>query len=157
LINRYVEAVVAAAKAEGLDVEPRSFPDGTKTAEDAARAIGVDVGQIVKSLVFSVDGTPTMALVRGDRRLDEAKLAAATGGLRVARMDAPAVREATGFSIGGVPPIGHSLPVYVDTSIAAYDQVWAAAGTGTHVFPISPADLFRVTHGKLCDLSPSEA
>lgn len=152
-----MEAVVASAKAEGLDIEARSFPDGTKTAADAARAIGVHVGQIVKSLVFSVDGTPTMALVPGDRRLDEAKLAAASGGLRVARMDAPAVREATGFSIGGVPPVGHSLPVYVDTCIGAYDQVWAAAGTGTHVFAISPSDLVRVTHGEFCDLSRSDA
>ena len=152
-MNRSVELVVAAAAAQGLDVEPRSFPAGTRTALDAARAIGVDVGQIVKSLVFSVDGRPTMALVPGDRRLDEARLAAATGGNRVERMDAESVRQTTGFAIGGVPPIGHSLPVYVDTAIAAYQEVWVAAGTGTDVFAITPSDLARVTGGRTCELS----
>lgn len=153
MVSRYVEAVVSAARSEGLEVKPRSFPDGTRTAADAARAIGVAVGQIVKSLVFSVDGAPTMALVPGDRRLDETKLAAASGGGEVQRMDAASVREATGFSIGGVPPVGHSLPVYVDAGITAYDEVWAAAGTGTDVFAITPEDLVRVTRGTLCDLS----
>ena len=156
-MNRYVEAVVAAARAEGLDINPRSFPDGTKTALDAARAIGVEVGQIVKSLVFSVNGIPTMALVPGDRRLSEAKLAAASGGSDVRRMDAREVREATGFSIGGVAPLGHSLPVYVDSTITGYDEVWAAAGTGTDVFAISPSDLLRVTHGRLTDISERAA
>lgn len=149
-----VEAVIGAARAEGLDVAPISFPAGTKTAVDAARAIGVDVGQIVKSLVFRVDGRPVMALVPGDRRVDEGLLAAAAGGEVVERMDAASVREATGFSIGGVAPIGHALPVYVDAGIASYEEVWVAAGTGTDVFAIAPADLVRVTRGKvgrLCD------
>lgn len=154
-MHRNVEVVVAAARAQGLEVKPRSYPAGTKTALDAAKAIGVSVGQIVKSLVFSVDQRPTMALVPGDRRLDEAKLAAAAAGEKVERMDATAVREATGFAIGGVPPIGHSLPVFVDTEIGSYDEVWVAAGTGTDVFPISPADLLRVTGGTSWDLSVS--
>lgn len=152
-MHRNVEMVVAAARASGLQVTPRSFPEGTKTALDAARAVGVEVAQIVKSLVFRVDGDPVMALVPGDRRLDEALLAAASGGTRVQRMDAASVREVTGFSIGGVPPIGHSLPVYVDSAIARYDEVWVAAGTGTDVFAITPSELLRVTGGRSCKLS----
>lgn len=151
-VHPKVVAVVAAARSQGLEVTPRSFPAGTKTAADAASAIGVAVGQIVKSLVFAVDGHPVMALVPGDRRLDEAMLAASTGGERVERMDAESVREATGFSIGGVPPIGHPLPVYVDAGIVAYDEVWVAAGTGTDVFAVAPADLVRVTRGAVVRL-----
>ncbi len=152
-MHRNVELVVAAARDRGLEVTPRSFPSGTKTAVDAARAVGVDVAQIVKSLVFRVDGQPVMALVPGDRRVDEAKLAVASGGSVVERMDAASVRDVTGFSIGGVPPIGHSLPVYVDRPIAGYDEVWVAAGTGTDVFAVAPPDLIRVTGGSICELS----
>ena len=155
-MHQKVEAVVGAARAAGLEVTPLSFPAGTKTAADAASAIGVAVGQIVKSLVFRVDGHPVMALVPGDRRLDEAMLAAAAGGETVERMDAASVREATGFSIGGVPPIGHSLPVYVDAGIGVYDEVWVAAGTGTDVFAVAPADLVRVTRGTLVTLSADD-
>jgi len=147
-----VQSVVDAARAAGLEVTPMSFPAGTKTAAEAARAIGVGVGQIVKSLVFRVDGRPVMVLAPGDRRVDEGLLAAATGGTSVERMDAAAVREATGFSIGGVPPIGHSLPVFVDSGIAGYDEVWVAAGTGTDVFAVAPADLIRVTGGTVTEL-----
>jgi Cys-tRNA(Pro) deacylase len=154
-MHRNVRAVVTAARARGLDIEPRSFPEGTKTARDAAAAIGVQIGQIVKSLVFLVDGEPTMALVPGDRRLDERKLARAAGGERVERPNAETVRAATGFPIGGVPPIGHHLRVYIDEVILAYDEVWAAAGTGTDVFPISPSDLVSVTDGAVCPLSSS--
>jgi prolyl-tRNA editing enzyme YbaK/EbsC (Cys-tRNA(Pro) deacylase) len=136
-----------------LVAAPHSFPAGTKTASDAAAAIGVTVGQIVKSLVFLVDGKPVMALVPGDKKLSESLLAAATGGTRVDRPDADAVRAATGFPIGGVPPIGHPLPVYVDKTLLGYDEVWAAAGTWTEVFPIAPDELVRVTGGTVCPLS----
>ena len=153
VMHRNVRAVVAAARGRGLAIEPRSFPDGTKTAADAAAAIGVEVGQIVKSLVFLVDGQPTMALVAGDNRLDEAKLATAADGTKVERPDGDAVRAATGFPIGGVPPVGHDLPIYVDEDLLRYDEVWAAAGTWTDVFPVAPADLVRVTGGTVCSLS----
>jgi prolyl-tRNA editing enzyme YbaK/EbsC (Cys-tRNA(Pro) deacylase) len=112
----------------------------------------VQVGQIVKSLVFLVDGAPTMALVAGDNRVDEARLAAASGGTEVTRADGDAVRAATGFPIGGVPPIGHELPVYVDEALLGCDEVWAAAGTWTEVFPIAPPELVRVTAGTVCVL-----
>jgi prolyl-tRNA editing enzyme YbaK/EbsC (Cys-tRNA(Pro) deacylase) len=98
---------------------------------------------------------PTMALVPGDRRLDEQRLARAAGGRRVQRPDAEAVRAATGFPIGGVPPIGHDLRIYIDEGILDYDVVWAAAGTWTDVFPITPAELVTVTDGTVCALSSS--
>jgi prolyl-tRNA editing enzyme YbaK/EbsC (Cys-tRNA(Pro) deacylase) len=153
-MHRNVVAVVEAARARGLEIEPRSFPEGTKTAADAAAAIGVEVGQIVKSLVFLVDGVPTMALVAGDNRLDEAKLAAAAGGTEVVRPDGDAVRAATGFPIGGVPPLGHDLPIHVDRDLLRFDVVWAAAGTWTDVFAITPGDLVRVTGGAVAELAP---
>ena len=156
-MHRNVRAVIDAGAARGLTIEPRSFPEGTKTAADAAAAIGVEVGQIVKSLVFLVDGDPVMALVAGDNRLDELKLAQAHGGGEVRRADADAVRAATGFPIGGVPPIGHTdpLPIYIDRDLERFDEVWAAAGTWTDVFRVAPADLVRVTGGAVADLATS--
>ena len=126
-----VVRVVEAGRALGLTIEPRRFPDGTKTAADAAAAIGVDIGQIVKSLIFAVDGEVVLAYVSGANQLDEKKLAAAAGGSKCSRVDADVVREATGFPIGGVPPFGHStqLRVFVDPDLLQYDEVWAAAGT----------------------------
>jgi prolyl-tRNA editing enzyme YbaK/EbsC (Cys-tRNA(Pro) deacylase) len=153
LVHRNVRAVVAAAERQGLVIEPRSFSKGTKTAGDAAAAIGVKVGQIVKSLVFLVDGKPTMALVGGDNRLDEAKLAAAVGGAQVERPNGDTVRAATGFPIGGVPPVGHDVPVYVDEGLLRYGEVWAAAGTWTDVFAITPAELVRITDGIVASLA----
>ena len=100
------EQVEAAAAALGLDVEVRAFPQGTRTAADAAAAIGCDVAQIVKSLVFVVDGEAVVALVGGSDRLDESKLAQAAAGHRVRRADADEVRAATGYAVGGVPPPG---------------------------------------------------
>ncbi len=153
LVHRNVRAVLAAAQGRGLVIEPRCFPEGTKTAADAAAAIGVKIGQIVKSLVFVVDGQPTMALVAGDNRLDEAKLATAVGGTHVERCSGEAVRDATGFPIGGVPPFGHDLPVYIDEDLLRFDEVWAAAGTWTDVFPITPTDLVRISGGAVVSLT----
>jgi Cys-tRNA(Pro) deacylase len=143
-----------AAAALGITIEPREFPEGTRTADDAARAIGIEVGQIVKSLVFAVDGSPVIALVSGSNQLDERKLAAAAGGAEAARVDANAVREATGFPVGGVPPLGHrhALPIFVDADLLAYDEVWAAAGTPHVNFGISPAALVGAVNGTVCDL-----
>lgn len=150
-----VAAVVAAGRDRGIAVAPREFPDGTRTADDAARAVGVDVGQIVKSLAFLVDGRPVMALVSGRNRLDEARLAAAAGGTEVLRATAEAVRRSTGFAIGGVPPFGHAaaMPCFVDEDLLGYDVVWAAAGTPRHVFPVAPSELVRAAGGTVCRLS----
>ena len=130
-MHRNARAVVEAGKALGLDVHPREFPDGTRSAADAAMAIGVDLGQIVKSLVFAVDGEPVVALVSGDNLLDEEKLAGVAGADRAWREDADTVRDATGFPVGGVPPFGHREPlrVFVDEDLLEYEELWAAAGT----------------------------
>jgi hypothetical protein len=102
-IHPNVVRVTAAAKERGLDIATKRFPEGTKTAADAAAAIGVSVGQIVKSLVFGVDGEIVMALVSGSNQLDEKKLAAAAGGAKCARVDADAVRDATGYPMVACP------------------------------------------------------
>jgi Cys-tRNA(Pro) deacylase len=153
-VHPNVVRVVSAAKERGLDIVTKRFPEGTKTAADAAAAIGVTVGQIVKSLVFGVDGEVVMALVSGSNQLDEKKLALAAGGAKCARVDADAVREATGFPIGGVPPFGHStqLRVFVDPDLLQYDEVWAAAGTWNDNFGAAPADIVRVAGGVVTDL-----
>jgi Cys-tRNA(Pro) deacylase len=149
-----VVRVVEAGRALGVDVQPRRFPEGTKTAQDAANAIGVGVGQIVKSLVFAVDGVVLMAYVSGANQLDEKKLAAAAGGAKCSRVDADVVREATGFPIGGVPPLGLAtkLRIFMDPELLQYDEVWAAAGTWNDVFPINPSDLQRVTNGVVVEI-----
>ena len=146
--------VIAAAREAGLEITTRRFPEGTKTAADAAAAIGVSVGQIVKSLVFGVDNEIVMALVSGSNQLDEKKLAAAAGGSKCSRVDADAVRAATGYPIGGVPPFGHStqLRVFVDPDLLQYDEVWAAAGTWNDNFGANPNDIVRVAGGVVTDL-----
>ena len=156
-IHPNVVRVTAAAKERGLDISTRRFPEGTKTAADAAAAIGVTVGQIVKSLVFGVDNEIVMALVSGSNQLDEKKLALAAGGAKCARVDADAVREATGYPIGGVPPFGHStqLRVFVDPDLLQYDEVWAAAGTWNDNFGANPIDIVRVAGGVVTDLKRS--
>ena len=142
----------------GLEIEPFHFPDGTKTAADAAAAIGVDVGQIVKSLDLR-RRRPGRARLR--QRAQPARRAQARDGCRrvdVLRVDADTVRSATGFPIGGVPPIGHAspLPVFVDPDLLHYDVVWAAAGTWTDVFAISPDDLVRVSGGTVTDSAAAD-
>jgi prolyl-tRNA editing enzyme YbaK/EbsC (Cys-tRNA(Pro) deacylase) len=137
-----------------LEIEVRSFPEGTRTAEDAARAIGCQVGQIVKSLVFTANGAPIVALVSGSNRVDTGKLGEVAGG-PVGKADAETVRSATGYAIGGVPPFGHAtkLPVFVDRHLLTHEVVWAAAGRPDAVFPIQPARLRELAGGIVSDLS----
>ena len=153
-IHPNVVRVMEAARERGLEITTKRFPEGTKTAADAAAAIGVSVGQIVKSLVFGVDSEIVMALVSGSNQLDEKKLAAAAGGVKCSRVDADAVRAATGYPIGGVPPFGHAtqLRVFVDPDLLQYDEVWAAAGTWNDNFGANPNDIVRVAGGVVTDL-----
>ena len=122
----------------GLDVEVRELPQSTRTAPEAAAAVGAEVGQIVKSLVFVADGEPLMCLCAGDRRVDTARLG---GEVRAAKADE--VRAATGFAIGGVPPLGHDreLRTVVDESLRRFETVWCAAGTPRSVFEVRVDDL----------------
>ena len=151
------QKVADAAQALGLDVEIVEFEQTTRSAQDAAEAIGCQVAQIVKSLLFVVDGQPVMALVSGANRLDERKLAAlrGVGRKKVKRADADTAKAATGFSIGGVPPFGHksSLPIYVDQDLTRFEVVWAAAGTPFAVFAITPDELMRASEGMVVDLA----
>jgi Cys-tRNA(Pro) deacylase len=149
------ERVQQALAERGLRIEPTEFPQGTHTAADAARAIGTTIGQIVKSLVFVADGRPVLALASGRNRVDPGKLARAAGAAQIARADADLVRSTTGFAIGGVPPVGHATPLetYIDEDLLRYDLIYAAAGTPTAIFPIVPADLVRVTGGRVVDLA----
>ena len=137
----------------GIGVGVKQFPAGTRTAVDAARAIGCEVGQIVKSLVFMAAGRPVVALVSGDNRLDEGKLAAVAGS-PVTKADAAAAREATGFAIGGVPPFGHAteVPVFMDRDLLGHGVVWAAAGRPDSVFEISPERLRELSQAEVADL-----
>ena len=153
-VHPNVARVTQAARDAGLEIEVRKFPEGTKTAQDAADAIGVTVGQIVKSLVFGVDDEIVMALVSGVNQLDEKKLAAAAGGAKCKRVDADAVREATGYAIGGVPPLGLAtqMRIFVDPDLLQYEEVWAAAGTWNDVFPINPHVLSQVTNGEITEV-----
>ncbi len=149
-----VTRVRSAARAKGLELVTRSFPDGTKTAVEAADAVGVEVGRIVKSLIFAVDGEVVLAYVSGANQLDERKLAAAAGGMKCSRVDADTVYKVTGFPIGGVPPFGHSteLRVFIDPDLLQYDEVWAAAGTWHDVFGIEPRKLVEASDGLLVEL-----
>lgn len=134
-------------------VSVREFPQGTRTATDAARAVGCEVGQIVKSLVFVAGGRPVVALVSGANRLDEKRLGQVAG-QPVAKADADTVRAATGYPIGGVPPFGHAteLPVYMDRDLLGYAAVWAAAGRPDSVFEIQPARLRELSNAVVVDL-----
>jgi Cys-tRNA(Pro) deacylase len=155
------QRVADAARQIGLDISIKEFTETTRTAEDAAGAIGCTVAQIVKSLLFMVDGQPTLALISGPNRLDEAKLATlcGVGKKKVKRADADTVRQATGYAIGGVPPFGHKtkLPVYIDRDFWQFEIIWAAAGTPNAVFPINPAAMVRVTGGVIADLKVENA
>jgi len=146
--------VADAARVLGLEIEVRAFPQGTRTAEDAAAAVQCDVAQIVKSLVFVVDDQPVVALVGGADRLDEDKLAAAAGGSTARRANADEVRAATGYAVGGVPPFGHTtrLPCFVDDALLAHDLVWAAAGTPTHVFASEPHALVAAADAQVATI-----
>jgi Cys-tRNA(Pro) deacylase len=150
-----VARVRAALAERGLPVEILEFPASTRTAEDAARAVGTSVAQIVKSLVFVADGRPVLALASGRHRVDVRKVARLAGAARVEKASAEITRTATGFSIGGVPPVGHlrPLPTYLDETLLAHTVVYAAAGTPYAVFAITPPDLVRITAAVVGDIA----
>jgi len=150
-----VARVRAALAAAGVDVRIVEFAESTRTAQDAARAVGTSTGQIVKSLVFLADGRPVLVLASGANRVDTSKVARLAGAARVEKAPADAARDASGFSVGGVPPVGlrTALAVYVDAALLAYDLIYAAAGTPHAVFPIEPKTLVRVTSGTVGDIA----
>ena len=162
-MHRNALAVTEAAAARGLTIAVVEHSgEGTRTAADAAAAIGVDVGQIVKSLVFAVGdpadkstARPVVAFVCGDDQLDEHLLAIAAGAAGAWRMDAKAVRDATGYPVGGIPPLGHvaEMRTFADTRLRRYVTAWAAAGTPSHVFEVAIEDLVSATDATWANLS----
>ena len=149
-----IERFTEEAEASGLQVEVQRYPDGTRTAADAAAAVGCHVDQIVKSLVFMADVRPILVLCSGGRRVDEERLATYVGTeIRIA--GASEVRAATGFAIGGTPPLGHTVPLrtVVDPHLMDFDEVWAAAGTTDSVFPVKPKDLVQATSGAVVSVT----
>ena len=149
-----LDRFLAHARAKGFeDPGVREFPEGTKTAQDAARAIGCEVGQIVKSVVLVADGQPVVALTSGANRVDMLEVARIVGAEDVRKANADQARDATGYAIGGTPPFGYPRPVRVlmDRDLFAYKDVWAAAGTPFSVFPVSPSALQEAAGAELAD------
>jgi len=145
--------VQAALQAHNLTSEVIVLAESARTAAEAAAACGVAVGQIVKSLVFLAGDEPILVLVSGANQADERTLGTLSG-RTVRRADADTVRSATGYAIGGVPPVGHPRPlrVFIDRDLLGYERLIAAAGTPHAVFPITPDELRRVTDGTVTDL-----
>jgi prolyl-tRNA editing enzyme YbaK/EbsC (Cys-tRNA(Pro) deacylase) len=145
--------VQAALRAHGVARDVIELAESTRTAAEAAAACGVAVGQIVKSLVFVADEQPILVLASGANQVDERRLEALTG-KPVRRADAATVRSATGYAIGGVPPVGHALalPVFIDRDLTRHAELIAAAGTPRAVFRLTPEELCRMTGGTVEDL-----
>ncbi len=148
-----VRRVADALASLGITDEIVEFSQSTRTAEEAAQAIGTTVERIVKSLVFVAGDALLLVLTSGANRVDTERLGQAVGA-HIRRADAAAVRQATGFAIGGVPPVGHAtpLPVVLDRDLMQYDLVFAAAGTPHAIFPITPANLCRITGARILDI-----
>lgn len=159
-MSRSVDRVKQALTDLGIDTEISHYPQSTRTAADAAGAIGVPLGSIVKSLVFTIDGEPLLVLVAGDQRADNTKLAklleVPKNKLHFANADT--VRDATGFAIGGVPPVGHrnAMPTIIDETLARFEIVHAAAGTPRANFPIAFDKLVEITGGQVADIAEEQ-
>ena len=153
MVKPAVQKVQAAIAEHGLDRRVIELEVHARTSQQAADALGVTVGQIVKSLVFTADGRPLLVVASGVNRVDERRLGEVAGG-RIRRADPDTVQQATGYSIGGVPPIALAspLPIYVDRDLLGYDLVYAAAGLPECVFPIAPRELVRATGGTVVDI-----
>ena len=156
-LHRNAERVQAALADAGSAARVVELDASTRTAEEAAAALGIEVGQIAKSIVFAAGGEVVVVIAAGDHRVDVDKAARIAGVDRLDRADADLVREATGYPIGGVPPVGHPQPLrtVIDESLGRFEEVWAAGGTPRAVFPTSLAELSRMTGGSLGDVAPA--
>lgn len=149
------DRVRAALEALGVHVQILEFSQSTRTAQDAAVAVGTTVAQIVKSLVFLVDSRPVLVLASGANRVDPVRLASAATAATARMASAEEVRAITGYSIGGVPPVGHATPlsIYLDQDLMRFEILYAAAGTPTAVFSISPQLLQDITGARVIALA----
>jgi prolyl-tRNA editing enzyme YbaK/EbsC (Cys-tRNA(Pro) deacylase) len=150
---RFAEAVTAMGLTDLLP-RVRRFPEATRTAQEAAEAIGCELSQICKSLIFAADGVPVLVLMDGASRVDLDLVRDELGAEKVTRAKADVVREFTGYAIGGVPPFGHAnkTRVLADRSLLAHDTVWAAAGSPYAVFPMAPKELISHAGAALVDV-----
>lgn len=146
------ERVVRAVRERGLDVSVETLADSTRTVEDAARAVGCRPGQIAKSIVFVADGEPVLCVASGAHRVDSGRLCDVLDCAEARPATPDEVRAATGFAVGGVPPLAHGLPVVFDDSLLSYDEVWAAGGDGHTVFRTDPRELVRCTEATVAPL-----
>ena len=148
-----VRKVQSAIRQLGIEREVIELGVDARTSQQAADALGVGVGQIAKSLVFTVNSSPLLVIASGANRVDELKLEKLAGG-KVRRADPETVKQATGYAIGGVPPLGHPipLPVYIDPDLFQYELIYAAAGVPECVFPLTPAELVQGTGGRVADV-----
>ena len=149
-----VARVAEILRSAGATGEPVQLQDSTRTAAEAAAALGCDVGAIASALVFTADGEPLLVMTSGAHRVDTAMVAQLLAVEKVARADADTVRSATGYAIGGVAPVGHPAPIrtLVDNALARHEVVWAAAGHPHAVFPTSYDELLRITGGTPADV-----
>jgi prolyl-tRNA editing enzyme YbaK/EbsC (Cys-tRNA(Pro) deacylase) len=157
-MNRWpepVERVSAVLRAAAVDARIEEFGEGTPTARDAARAVGCELAQIVKSVVLVCDGAYVLALVPGDRRADDAAVRAAVGAEEVRVAKADEVRHATGFEPGGVAPFPQRAitQTLMDRSFLIYEEVWIGAGTDAHMAALSPQELLRLTGARMVELT----
>ena len=139
------EKVIHSARQLGLDVDVRSLARATATSREAAGAVGCSEAEIAKSLVFLADGEPVLCIASGAHRVDPSRLAEVLDAAEVSQASPDQVRAATGFAIGGVPPIGHDLRVVLDQALLEHERVWAAAGDGHSLFSVDPRELERCT------------
>ena len=139
------DKVINEARELGLDVDVQTLERSTATAQEAAGAVGCHEAQIAKSLVFLADGEAMLCIASGAHRVDRSRLAEVLDAAEVTQASTDQVRAATGFAVGGVPPIGHGLPVVLDEALLGHEQVWAAAGDGHSLFAVDPRDLARCT------------
>ncbi|MEL6585826.1 MAG: YbaK/EbsC family protein [Pseudomonadota bacterium] len=153
-MSKSLKRVTAALEALNLPGRPVEMPSETRTAAQAAAAVGCEIDQIAKSILFACGDGCALFLTAGGNQVDGAR-ASALAGAALGRADAATVRAVTGFAIGGVSPLGHlsPSPVWMDRRLMAFDQVWAAAGTPRHVFPIAPQALLRATGATLADFT----
>ena len=155
-LSSSAQKVQQALNAIGMQLEVVELPDSTRTSVEAAQAIGCQVGQIAKSIIFQALASqrPIMVIASGPNRVNE-KVIETLIGEAIGKADADFVRQRTGFVIGGVPPVGHieQIETFIDTDLLQYPEIWAAAGTPHAVFRLTPADLLRMTSGRLVSVT----
>ncbi|MFO6463163.1 YbaK/EbsC family protein [Jannaschia sp. KMU-145] len=155
-MSKSLRRVTAALDAAGLDARPVEMSDQTRTAAEAAAAVGCELDQIAKSILFGQGDGCALFLTAGGNQVDPDRAATLAGGV-LTRADAATVRRVTGFAIGGVSPVGliSEVPIWMDARLLAFGTVWAAAGTPRHIFPVAPADLQRITGAKVAEFTTS--